>query len=376
MLISELNVKLQNILAKPENIGLQLTFAHDLYAKKGKGRVRVRNNFTFNFFSALADIINPIMQTAGTAKLTFELLVAEYGLPDFITVKHFYNWRAKLKALEKEKAQALAVASAMPVAQMQKPIVSIDNSHNQQPIINVNPRPVQPAKPVINTASIVQAPFVNRNNTRPQAQFDPEQAAKLVPWNKSCLIRDEAKAQGVWPQVAGNCEFYMMPGEITNYKEVCEYWAHFDPPNGLPIPRVLRPLKPDDPLYPYLDKQVRNGDAKYGLDYSFLVDENGFVYDPGMVSSRTFGVPVPMPTYCDYKHNAPFYHNTSMPYGNYCNAQGLLRDLTDYTLVKSLLTNTVSFKLRMLNSNPLDRFVNVSAGVYPTPVDPNTRRRF
>lgn len=374
----ELNVKLQQILDKPENIGLQLTFAHDKYATK-KGRIR--KNFLFNFFNALEDVIEPIAKTAGSAKLTFELLVDEFDLPDFIKVKHFYNWRKKLeetKALEQQtQAQALAVTtvSTRPVVQatnlnlpqIQKPIISVHQSSNQQPIIDVNPRPLQPAKPI-------NAPFVN--TSRPQAPFDPDVAAKLVPWNESCLIRDDAKAKGIWPQAAGNRDYYVLPGEVTNYKEVVEYWSHFDPPTGLPIPRVLRPLKPDDPLYPYLDKQIRGGDAKFGLDYSFLVDENGFVYDPFMVSARTFGVPVPMPTYCDYMHDSVGYHNTSMPIGNYCRTQTLIRDLTEYTLVRSMLSNTVSYSFKLLTSNPLDRFINAKAGVFPTPVDPNSRRRF
>ena len=311
---------------------------------------------TYSIFTALDEKIGGLFFPGVTLKAIFYTIKDEFKLPDFINLQHFYKFQARKKSEAKEaeqRAQEIAYRPSAPRVSSSQSASILSKAHSVaqsvlSPVIKSNPQSN------ISTNSSSNIIFRPTNIAEPKA-WNFDEAAKLVPFNSESVIlkANYEKAGQAWPRAAFNREMLAVPGKVTNYAEVKEFWSHIS--NGaLPVPKNLYPLTPDSSLYPFADKKVRYADSEFG--YSFLVDDDGFIYDPLLVSKMTFGVPLALPNWLAYDSAIEplMYHDLLKGFGNY---QVRGNNLIYYILAIHKEINS------FMNISSLDDFINLKRGI-------------
>lgn len=347
----ELSASLSEVLSEPRYAVLRHTFDRDLVFT---GSGHLATGLARSLFAALNDRIAELFVEGVTIKSVFETVRDMFELPDCINLRQFYRYHAGLKKIKQTgrhnagRSLADAGGGIMNTGTSRDGDAGYVSSPSSRPFLNT--AAVNAAQ---NTSSYGPA-VITRDSSEQTVVWDAVEARRLVPFNEGALVKSEVlRNGGEWPKRAAGASMIVLPGRVTNAAQAREFWSHISGCE-LPVPENLYPLKPDDPLYPFAAKTVLERDREDG--FTFMIDDEGFVYDPLLVSKTSFGIPVPIPKWLMFYPNTSSYKDLRFGFGDYVNRW-------EPKIVNEILSFYPQI-LSFVNIRSVDEFVNVKRGVF------------
>lgn len=289
----QISSALAECLADPSYRHVRYMLENDCYLMKGGA---VKRGLAATIYNALGSRISSMLRSAEIRTSNAEVfgfIVAEYGLPTAFKAGTFYSW---VRRRGREAVQAAAGLRQKLSETAAQPVVNVNPDRTSPGSVSQTPSrpvpqsgtqqgPLSSVKPPVSKSSEDLAEQIRQS--RQEKLFNYLDEMKKVTLNAGTVYRStELSKGGNWTH-GNNCSGWAMPGEVTNYGEVKALRDRLVTP--VPTPRFLRPLTPDDPLWPFGE---RWSDPRG--EFTFLVDEDGYVYDPCSASPEQAGVPVPL----------------------------------------------------------------------------------
>ena len=328
----DLSEAIKPYLDKPEHKMIRLQCATNVYWRVNQhGRPVLCRRLLNAVFDALQDPVSELMYSGLSLSDVFYQIQKTFDLPDFFTRRHFYSWFEQFfskkqtvrgKFLERLRRSAEASAGASMPQTVNNRAFSAGAGANAPASAAARPFSQSAAvRPNFSGAAVsagsgiagmragavvngtAQTGAAKAVSAGVQSKAEPVNMLSMIsrygslevpsvmqfPLNRThVLIKAEVLKSGrPWPYDP-KAECLILPGEIDAdaYSATKAMRDAID--GGVPTPRRLYELEPDDPRYPFDQELILTGGVK------FLIDDDGYIYNPYIASVKTSYIPVPI----------------------------------------------------------------------------------